>query len=227
MTEISAFLLSEAETTDPNSPLGDGLVSNNFDDLTTTSLEPSMFDDANDPYLSQPIFDDSELASNDFCLLPTSPASRKAKSRKRAAVNNECSPDDTSTSPNAPTLRLPTPEEVEELLEIQSPLQKKWCSESVTPGFSNIPVCRKDKVFLQGFVDDQIIPEALRTISRIGVSSLYQIYGRIRKRNHLLHYTSRTHMSFSFSFFFLVSSPSANGLKKKMMLSLHIHSLAF
>lgn len=180
----SAFLPSAAELTDPNTPLSDGLVSNYFGDLTINS-EPSMFDDATDLYLTQPTFEGSELASNDFCPLSTSPASRRTKFRKRENGIQCTSSDTTSTSP--PTLSFPTPEEIEELLQTQNDDQKKWCSKRVIPGFSNIPVCQsRDPIYRQSAWNNEL-PPALREAGLL--SSVFDVVGYVRKHISFLEYT--------------------------------------
>lgn len=185
MTKSSAFLLSEAESSDPNTSLSDEFVSNNFDYLTTDSM-PLMVDDANSLYLTQPTFGETELASNDFCPISTSLASSRAKARKRAAVDSQCLPGTSSadTGTSTPTLELPTPEDIEELLRTQNPTQKKWCSKSVFPGFGNIPVCHTRKTILRGYFWNADLPPALRSSDFL--SSLSDVEGRIRKHIPIL-----------------------------------------
>lgn len=185
----SAFLLPEAEPSDLNTSRSDVLVSDNTDDLINTNeanSEPSTFDDPNDPYLNQQIFDEAELASNDYCHPSTPPASRKAKPRKRAVDENQCSTSVDPASPPAspPAVELPTLETIKDLLLIQDPLQKKWCSKSVIPGFSNIPVCKTMEAYYRGSWLNGDAPPSL--VLQGLTSSLYDIVGKLRKHIYFI-----------------------------------------
>ena len=180
-----------------------------------------MFDDATDLYLTQPTFDGAALASNDFCPLLTSPASRRAKFRKRENGIQCPSSDTTSTSPA--TLSFPTPEEIEELLQTQNDVQKKWCSKRAVPGFSNIPVCQTGDPIYRKSAWNNELPPALRELGLL--SNLFDIVGHVRKQIYFLEYTSFFSLSLSFSMLsfrgFAALSTSTDGLKRIVLTYSH------
>lgn len=153
---------------------------NGVDDLTA-ALDPSIFDYNNDLHLTEPTLDETELASNDYCSAPASPVSRKAKSRKRV-VDTQCPSSSAAATNSAPTVDLPSLEDMENLLRMQSPLQQKWCSKTVIPGFGNIPVCQTMKRTNFGYWDNDDIPPALKSPGLF--TDIFDVVGRLRE--HIL-----------------------------------------